>query len=227
VIGQAAAAVLNQLPDQQAGHISGEQDPLTPVLALHRPHTMPGLPNKRRNLSPLLIGGAVGLAGCLIVYLAMLDGGSGGDGANTDVLDAGPAIAAVVVDAAPVVVPPDAEPPVVVVPMTDEQLAPVLEAFRDAELEPTDFAGTLDDSKANGACRFGEVDSIRALLCVAKFDPVKSRKAMRRKIPGEKKARKWRSRIKRGEIQLRVEDVKKKKKKTRRKIESAFKKLKK
>ena len=79
----------------------------------------------------------------------------------------------------------------------------------------------------DGAFRFGEVDSIRALLCVAKFDPVKSRKAMRRKIPGEKKARKWRSRIKRGEIQLRVEDVKKKKKKTRRKIESAFKKLKK
>lgn len=226
-IGQAAAAVLNQLPEQSASHISGEQDPLTPVLALHRPHTMPGMQNKRRGLSPLLIGGAVGLAGCLIVTLAMLDGGSADDGAGGDQHDAGAAIASVVVDAAPVVVPPDAEPPVVVVPMTDEQLAPILEAFRDAELEPTDFAGTLEDSKANGACRFGEVESIHALLCVAEFDPVRSRKPMRRKIPGESKARKWRSRIKRGDIQLRVEDVRKKKKKIRRKIESAFKKLKK
>jgi hypothetical protein len=224
-IGQAAAAVLNQLPDQQPSHQSGELDPLTPVLALHRPHTMPGATRKGRGLSPLLIGGGVGLAGCLLVTLAMLDGGDGdAKPAGGEEHDAG-VVAQVVVDAAPVVMAPDAEPPVVVVPMTDEQLEPALEAFRKADLEPTDFAGTLDDSKANGACRFGEVESIRALLCVSEFDPNKSRKTIRRKLPGESKARKWRSRIRRGDIQLRVEEVRKKEKKVRRKIESAFKKI--
>ncbi len=223
LIGQTAAAVLNEMPSEHSDLLPGELDPHTPILALNLP--LPGARGKR-GLSPLLIGGGVGLAGCLIVTLAMLDGGSGEADGKVEGLDAG-VVAVVVMDAAAVVVVPDAEPPVVVVPMTDEQLAPALEGFRDAGLEPTDFAGSLEDSKANGACRFGEVDSIRALLCVAKFDPVRSRKPMRRKLPGEKKATKWRSRIKRGDIWLRVEDVRKKKKKTRRKIESAFKKLKK
>lgn len=211
------------LPQSGAHNQMPLSDPHTPVLALHRAHTMPGV-KKKSGLNPLFIGAGVGLAGCLIVALAMMDGGSSSGAGEEEEADAGE-IAAAVSDAAPVVVEPDAKPPVVVVPMTDEQLAPALQAFRDADLKPTDFDILLEDEKANGACRFGEVDSIRALLCVAEFDPVSGRKAMRRMIPGESKSRKWRARIKRGDIQLRVEDVRKKRKKTRRKIESAFKKL--
>jgi hypothetical protein len=201
-----------------------QQDPHTPILALHRPQTMPGAHNKRRGLSPLLIGGAVGLAGCLLVTLAMLDGGKTKPTEGAVSLDAGTALV-VAPDAAIEVVVELEPPPVVVVPMKDEQMAAALAAFREAELEPSDFAQGLDDDKANGACRFGTVDSISVLLCVAEFDPINSRRAMRRKLPGESKARKWRGRIKRGDIQIRVEDVRRKEKKTRRKIESVFKKL--
>ncbi len=224
--GAPAQMIENQAPPAQGGYVSGEQDPRTPELPLHRPQTMPGAPGTRKKLSPLLIGGAVGLAGCLLVTIAMMDGGEATETGESVEHDAGEAL---VVDAdandVPPPPPPPPPPPVVVVPMSDEQLEPALAAFRDAKLEATDFSEVLDDEQANGACRFGKVESIRALLCVAEFDPVSRRKPMRRKLPGEKRARKWRARIKRGDIQLRVQDVRKKKKRSRRKIESAFKKL--
>jgi hypothetical protein len=158
----------------------------------------------------------------VVVVVAMLGGdseSSAGEG------DAGTAVVAVM-DAAALEAPPDATPPIKVVPITDEQIAPALAAWQEAEMETTDFSQKPDDELANGACRAGEIESLHVLLCVTEFDPVTSGKVMRRALTKDGKSYKWRSRIKRGDIQLRVETAKKKKKKKiYRKIEKVFKQL--
>jgi serine/threonine protein kinase len=196
----------------------GPQDPVTGG-GMQRGLTLPPVQRVRR-ISPLMIGGGLLVLVAGLVTLTMLDGDSTEPTAGV-AQDAGSTEASVVFDAA-IAVKPD-PPPVEVVPISDAQIAPALAAWKEAGLEATDFSKKLDDEQANGACRAGKVESIRALLCVTQFDPVTSSKPMRRKLPGERKPRKWRARIKRGDIQLRVESVRKKKKRTRRKIESAFK----
>ena len=110
-------------------------------------------------------------------------------------------------------------------PISAAQIAPAFEVWKRAGLAPTGFDKGLDDEIANGACRWGQVSSVHVLLCVAESDPIASEKVMRREIPGESKARKWRERILRAGIHLRVDSVSEEEKRTRRKIERSFKKL--
>ena len=126
-----------------------------------------------------------------------------------------------VVDAAFVRAAPDAIT-IPNVPMTEEHMAPALAAWQEPGLSTTDFADKLDDDRANGSCRVGKVDSLRVLICVAVSDPVRRGKIMRRALPGDSKPRKWRGRIKRGDIQIRVESGSKKNKRERRRIEAIF-----
>jgi serine/threonine-protein kinase len=218
---QAAQGIVANLPPvgfvaEQGGQAMAEPLADTGPRAL----TLPPVP--RRRINPLMIGGGVALVAGLVVVLSMLDGG---DEPVATEGDAGAEVA-VAIDAGVVEAPPDAKPPIKVVPITDEQIAPALAAWKEAEMEATDFSQKPDDELANGACRAGEIESLHVLLCVAEFDPVSSRKPMRRAIEKDGKSYKWRSRIKRGDIHLRVETAKrKKKKKIYRRIEKVFKEL--
>jgi len=201
-------------------------------LSPRRPNMQGAMPRatSRRRFSPLLLGGIGLVALGAVVALALVDRGQG----VTEASDAGGALVAAPDDAgtatgksldAAVADEPDV-PPVPVVPITDAAVAEVTTTFSDAGFAITGFESDFDDDLANGACRIGKVDELRVIVCLAAHDPVKSGKSLNRKAPGEESARKWRSRIARGEYHLRVQDVgrNKKRKKLRRKIESLFKK---
>lgn len=215
--------VANLPPGQPGVHTPPiGQDSRPPANAGRRGRSMPG--GRRRRVSPLMLGGGVVVLAGLLITLLMLDGDPANTGAVVAEDAGGESLVAIDAAGSETELKPE-PPPVEVVPLTDAQMAPALEAWKEAGLDPTDFSKKLDDELANGACRVGKVDSVRALLCVTKFDPVKSGKPMRRALTSESRSRKWRARIKRGEIQLRVESVSKRKKRVRRKIESAFKDL--
>ncbi len=185
---------------------------------------------RRRFSLPVIAGIVIVLVGLLVV-VAKLDGKKGkrrgvpglvgllkgDDGAEE--LDAGTASPDPVDDSVKPVEPKKVEP------MRDAQLAVATDAWRQAGMEVADFDKDLEDELANGACRYGKVDGVRVLVCTAEGDPMKAAKATRRPAPDRKSAIKWRGRIPRGELHLRVENVGKSERKTRRKIESVFKAL--
>ncbi len=180
-----------------------------------------------RRFSPVLLGAIALLALGGVVALALVDRGEGA----SDSSDGG---AAVVVkgDASATAPAPDATVedgpdtnPVPAVPITDEQVAEVTATWSDAGLKVTGFESDFDDELANGSCRYGKVDELRVIVCLAAHDPMKS-KSVNRSAPNEDTPRRWRARIARGDYHARVQDVgrNKKRKKLRRKIESLFKK---
>ncbi len=213
--------------------------PLAPQPHL-QPAGIPGVPNQQgfapappRAKSPLVFAGiALVVLGALIA-LAFVDRGAQPEpldgardsGAEKAAVDASsPAPAAKDVDAG--ATKDSSEPAVPVAPMTETQIADLRKTFTDAGLKTSGFDGKGSSELASGHCRYGRVEELRVLLCLAAADPIATSKAVSRKAPGEDEPRKWRARIKSGEYHLRdqSEGRNKKRKKMRRKIESAFKK---
>ncbi|MBL4634342.1 MAG: hypothetical protein JKY56_10745 [Kofleriaceae bacterium] len=168
----------------------------------------------------------------LLGLLAVVVGSSSSD---EDTTNSGtvPAFDASVVgaDAAAPVTPDKVDPPpigavpVSAQPVTDNEIAKVTRLWTKGKLKITGFVVGPQDDIANGACRYGQADSINILLCSESLDPVSSPKKMKRPAAGTSPLR-WRSRIKRVGLHLRVEDVRgKSNKKRRRKIENIFRKM--
>ena len=135
------------------------------------------------------------------------------------VVDAGQSPA----DAAITPVKQPVEPPT---PIRVQDMQRVLDRWRQAKLNVRGFDSDLADKKANGSCAHGIVGGVSAYLCLAKDDPIRRTGIIRRPIQEGDSPTKWRPRIRRGALHLRVEEVPKRKKKIRRKIESVFKSVK-
>ncbi len=209
-------ARLSTLPPAGVGQLQTLAPP-SPVRSGGRATMAPrkGLPRS------LLIVLGVSLVGLLVV-LALVDRGGGtntsdpglgGDGGPQTARDA----RSIVIDSAPIPV----------VPITDEDIAATKAKWESEDLSVTGFETDLEDGLANGACRYGKVDELRVILCLAAHDPIKSGKSVSRPAPGDDGPRKWRARVAREALHLRVQATgrNKKRKRLRRKIESTFKKL--
>lgn len=196
--------------------------------ALGTPSAQRGGRAPKRRVPPLAIAAALIGIVALLVVVSRLDGKGGpkgsygvdnsatsGDADLVDEPDTGAADRPEKVN--------ETQPPKEIEPMRDAEMAVATDAFREAGLEVVDFDNDLEDKRANGACRYGKVDGVGVLLCTLAGDPVKTHKAVRRKVGND--SLKWRARIRRGQLHLRVEDVGKKDKRTRRKIERVFKAL--
>lgn len=194
--------------------------------ALRNPTAQPGGTALKRRVPPLAIAAVLIGVVALLVVVAKLEGkgGARGKGVGT-AAPSGDADPMSGQDTGSPDKPDESDntPPKEIEPMRDAELAIATDAFREAGMEVIDFDKDLQDEHANGACRYGKVDGVGVLVCTFDGDPIKTHKAIRRKVGNE--SIRWRSRIRRGQLHLRVEDVGKKDKRTRRKIESLFKAL--
>ncbi len=193
-----------------------------PVAQMDTPSTFVGSPVERwKPTKAQWIGGGVVLL-VAIVLLALLAGGSSSTdtaAGTQSVADAGKT------DTTPAeeVVPekPD-PPPATVKPVSDEKIAAVTDFLESKGLQVSGFSQPMGDARANGACRPGRAKMLSLLLCDAATDPVGGAGKMSRELAG--KAVRWRGRIRRKGMNLRVQDAKgKKAKRLRRKIEKVFK----
>ncbi len=217
-------------PIQPGAYVQGQ----SPVVATAPPRAstteVPHL-NSRTGTSKMWMFGG-GVVAILLALLAVVFGRSSSD-EDTTSAGAGSALdaTAVTVDAAAPVTPdnvgvaPIKTVPVSAHPVTDNEIAKVTRLWTKGRLKVTGFVVGPQDSIANGACRYGQADSIDILLCSESLDPVSSPKKMKRPAAGTSPVR-WRARIKRAGLHLRVEDVRgKSSKKRRRKIENIFRKM--
>ncbi len=209
-------ARLSTLPPAGVGQLQASAPP-SPV----HPEGRTTMSSRKRLPRSLLILLGLSLV-ALLVALALVDRGAGdgpgdaglaGDGGPQSVSDARRAT----IDATPIPV----------VPIEDADIAAAKAKWESEGLSLTGFDADLEDALANGACRYGKVDELRVLLCLAAHDPIKSAKSVSRPAPGDDGPRKWRPRIARDALHLRVQATgrNKKRKRLRRKIEATFKKL--
>lgn len=233
--GQSVPMAEGQSGGQNFGHYPNAAVPPGPGPTTAAPflsppeHTTATFPQaKRKSPKMMILGGVLAASVLGLVAVVVLNSSSSEDAtpAEAKVVDAGGLAEKPDTPVVPDKVEPP-EPPETVskLPISDKQVAKVTRLWTKGRMKVSGFTVGPQDKIANGACRYGQVDSINILLCSASLDPVASSKKMKRSAAGSSRLQ-WRARILRSGLYLRVEVVKgKANKKRRRKIENIFRKM--